>query len=162
MPGSWEPHTVSIMPDPRARPETALNAVRLLPVVLVLAILAAHFYRAGAMGSASGVTVALLPLLFARASWAARVLQAALVLGALEWLRTAAALIAVRQSMGQPYTRLAIILGAVALATALCALLFQWRPVARALRAWAREGTPAPSRAARTRRTRLRPPCLAS
>ncbi len=119
---------MSIMPDPRARPETALNALRLLPVVLVLAILAAHFYRA-AEWAGFGATVALLPLLFVRASWAARVLQAALVLGALEWLRTAAALIAVRQSMGQPYTRLALILGAVALATALCALLFQWKPL---------------------------------
>ena len=116
------------MPDPRARPETALNALRLLPVVLVLAILAAHFYRA-AQWAGFGVTVALLPMLLVRAPWAARVLQAALVLGALEWLRTAAALVAVRQSMGQPYTRLALILGAVALATALCALLFQWRPV---------------------------------
>jgi ABC-type methionine transport system permease subunit len=116
------------MPDPRARPETALNALRLLPVVLVLAILAAHFYRA-AEWIAFGVTIALLPLLLVRAPWAARALQAALVLGALEWLRTAAALVAVRQSMGQPYTRLALILGAVALATALCALLFQWRPV---------------------------------
>lgn len=116
------------MPDTRARPETALNALRLLPVVLVLAILAAHFYRAMEW-IGFGVTVALLPLLFVRAPWAARVLQAALALGALEWLRTAAALIAVRQSMGQPYTRLALILGTVALATALCALLFQWRPV---------------------------------
>lgn len=94
----------------------------------MLAILAAHFYRAMEW-IGFGVTVALLPLLFVRAPWAARVLQAALALGALEWLRTAAALIAVRQSMGQPYTRLAIILGAVALATALCALIFQWRPV---------------------------------
>ena len=117
-----------IMPDPRARPETALNALRLLPVVLVLAILAAHFYRAMEW-IGFGVTVALLPLLFVRAPWAARVLQAALALGALEGLRPAAALVAVRQSMGQPYTRLALILGAVALATALCAFLFQWRPV---------------------------------
>jgi hypothetical protein len=41
----------------------------------------------------------------------------------------AAVLVAMRQSMGQPYTRLAIILGVVALATGLCALLFQWRPL---------------------------------
>ena len=116
------------MPDRRACPETALNALRLLPVFVVLAILAAHFYRGWAWVP-FGITVALLPLLFVRAPWAARVLQAALVVGALEWLRTAAALIAVRQSMGQPYTRLALILGSVALATALCALIFQWRPV---------------------------------
>jgi hypothetical protein len=116
------------MPDPRTGPETALNALRLLPVVLVLAILAAHFYRAQAWVP-FGVTVGLLPILFVRAPWAARVLQAALVVGALEWIRTAAALVAMRQSMGQPYTRLALILGAVALATAACAFLFQWRPV---------------------------------
>ena len=105
-----------------------MNAFRLLPVVLVLGILAAHFYRAPAW-IPFGITVALLPLLFIRAPWAARVLQAALALGALEWLRTAAGLVALRQSMGQPYTRLAIILGAVALATGLCAFLFQWRPL---------------------------------
>jgi hypothetical protein len=100
----------------------------MLPVAIVLAILAAHFYRAYAWVP-FGITVALAPLLFVRAPWAARVLQAALALGALEWLRTAAALIAMRQSLGQPWTRLAIILGAVALATAACALIFQWRPV---------------------------------
>ena len=107
-----------------------MNALRLLPVVIVLAILAAHFYRAYAW-IAFGVTIALLPLLFIRAPWAARVLQAALAIGALEWLRTAAVLVAARQSMGQPYTRLALILGAVALATGLCALIFHWRPVRR-------------------------------
>ncbi|HEX4944135.1 MAG TPA: hypothetical protein VFV55_07255 [Usitatibacteraceae bacterium] len=109
-------------------PEIALNALRLLPVVLALGVLAAHFYRALAWVP-FGITVALLPLLFIRAPWAARVLQAALVAGALEWIRTAAGLVALRQSMGQPYTRLAIILGAVAVATGLCALIFQWRPV---------------------------------
>ena len=116
------------MPDPRTGPENDLNALRLLPVVLVLAILAAHFYRAGAW-VAFGVTIALLPILLIRAPWAARVLQAALAIGAVEWIRTAAALVAIRQSLGQPYARLVIILGAVALATALCALIFQWRPV---------------------------------
>jgi hypothetical protein len=105
-----------------------MNALRLLPVLLALAVLAAHFYR-GQWWVAFGAVVALAPLLLVRAPWAARVLQAALLAGAVEWLRTAAALVAVRQSLGQPYTRLALILGAVALATASCALLFQWRPV---------------------------------
>jgi len=105
-----------------------LNALRLLPAALMLAVLAAHFFRAQAWVP-FGVTVGLFPLLFARAPWAARVLQAAFALGALEWIRTAAALVAMRQSMGQPYTRLAVILGAVALATAACVLLFQWKPV---------------------------------
>lgn len=102
----------------------AMVALRLVPVVLVLGILAAHFYRAFAW-IPFGITVALLPFVFIRASWAARVLQGALLVGALEWLRTAVALVAMRQSMGQPWTRLALILGAVALATGLCALLFR-------------------------------------
>jgi hypothetical protein len=105
-----------------------LNALRLFPVLLALGVLAAHFYRAAAWVP-FGVTIALLPILFVRAPWAARVLQAALLLGALEWLRTAAALIAIRQSLDQPWTRLAIILGGVALATGLCALIFQSRAV---------------------------------
>lgn len=105
-----------------------MNALRLLPVAVALAVLAAHFYRAQAWVP-FGITVGLLPLLFVRAPWAARVLQAALAIGALEWLRTAAALVALRQSMGLPYTRLAIILGAVAVATALAAFIFQSRPV---------------------------------
>ena len=105
-----------------------MNALRLLPVALALAVLAAHFYR-GALWVPFGITLALLPLLFVRAPWAARTLQAALLLGTVEWLRTAAAFIAVRQSFGQPWTRLAVILGAVALATALCALVFRSRAV---------------------------------
>lgn len=102
--------------------------MRLLPVIIALAVLAAHFYRSQ-YWIAFGITFAFLPLLFVRAPWAARALQAALVAGAVEWLRTAAALIALRQSMGQPYTRLALILGGVALATGLCALIFRQRPV---------------------------------
>ncbi|MBL0140989.1 MAG: hypothetical protein IPP91_02720 [Betaproteobacteria bacterium] len=103
-------------------------ALRLLPVAIALALLAAHTYRAQAWVPL-GITVALMPLLFIRAPWAARVLQAALAIGALEWIRTAVALVALRQATGQPFARLAIILGAVALATGLCALIVQWRPV---------------------------------
>ncbi len=110
-------------------PEQPLNALRLAPVAVMLAILAAHFFRS-ALWVPFGLTLALLPLLAVRARWAARVLQLALLAGAVEWLRTAAALIAVRESFGQPWTRLAVILGAVALATALSALVFR----ARALR----------------------------
>jgi uncharacterized membrane protein YgaE (UPF0421/DUF939 family) len=123
------PHTVATASGQCGRrPETDVNALRLLPVVLALGVLAAHFFRAGAW-IPFGITIAILPILLIRAPWAARVLQVALLAGAVEWLRTAAALIAIRQSLGQPYTRLALILGGVALATVLCALLFRWRPV---------------------------------
>lgn len=56
------------------------------------------------------------------------------VLAALEWLRTAAALISLRLSLGQPYLRLALILGAVALLTAACLLLFRTERVRRYFR----------------------------
>lgn len=108
-----------------------MPVLRLVPVVLALALLAAHFYRAAAWAP-FGVTVALLPLFFVRAPWAARVLQAALVIGAIEWLRTLAGLVSLRQSMGQPYLRLALILGGVALATGAAALAFRSARV----RAW--------------------------
>lgn len=104
----------------------AMNIAILLGPALAFAVLAAHFYRAGAW-IAVAVVVALLPLHFVRAPWAARTLQASLALGAIEWIRTAAQLVALRESMGQPWTRLAFILGAVALATALCALVYETR-----------------------------------
>ncbi len=99
-------------------------ALRLLPVFLALGVLAAHFYRSS-LWVPFALALALLPLLAVPAPWAARALQVALLAGAVEWLRTAAALIAARQSFGMPWTRLAIILGAVAAATALCVLVFR-------------------------------------
>jgi hypothetical protein len=115
--------------------------LRLLPVIVALAVLAAHFFRSQ-YWVPFGVAIALVPIIFVRAPWAARVLQAALLAGAVEWLRTAAVLIAIRQSMGQPWTRLAVILGAVALATGLCALIFRW-PAVRARFGLERPRTPA-------------------
>jgi hypothetical protein len=103
-----------------------MNIAILLAPALAFAVLAAHFYRAGDWIPVA-LVVALLPLHFVRAPWAARTLQASLVLGALEWIRTVVQLVALRESMGQPWTRLAIILGSVALATALCALVFETR-----------------------------------
>lgn len=124
--GAWDDGARS--PALRAPPVNTLNALRLFPVFLCLALLTTHFYRAQAW-IPFALTIALLPLLFLRAPWAARILQAALAIGSLEWLRAAAVLVALRQSMGLPYTRLAIILGAVALATGLAALIFQSKSI---------------------------------
>ena len=87
-------------------------------------VLAAHFFRAGNLVLLA-VCLLLLPLLFVPRAWAARLVQAALVLGALEWVRTLAAFAGQRRAIGLPYTRLAIILGGVALATAACLLVFR-------------------------------------
>ena len=56
-----------------------------------------------------------------------RLFQVLLVLGALEWLRTLYLLAAMRIAWDQPWTRLAVILGTVALLTALSGLVFRSR-----------------------------------
>ena len=96
----------------------------LLPVVLSLAVLGAHFLR---YGSSIGVLAALLliALMFLRRPWVARVMQVVLVLGTLEWLRTMYELGHMRALQGQPYGRMLVILGIVAAVTLCSALLFQ-------------------------------------
>lgn len=99
-------------------------ALLLLPAALSLIVLGAHFLRAGNLVMVVLVLV-LLGLLGARRSWAARTVQIALLLGAVEWARTLVALAAWRSQAGEPMLRLVLILGGVALWTALSALLFQ-------------------------------------
>jgi hypothetical protein len=96
----------------------------LTPAALALLLLAAHCFRAGLVPLAA-LGVALVGLLFVRSPWSARLLLWALALGVLEWLRTAWVFAAARAALGQPYTRLLAILGAVALLTALAALLLR-------------------------------------
>lgn len=91
-----------------------------------LVLLGAHFYRAAAWPLVALSGVLLVALAWPRA-WVARVVQLALVLGALEWLWTASGLVQARLALGQPWLRLALILGGVALATAASALVFERR-----------------------------------
>jgi asparagine N-glycosylation enzyme membrane subunit Stt3 len=98
--------------------------LRLMLPILACVLLAAHFFRADQLALA--LASALLPLLLAvPRAWAARTMQVALVIGAIEWLRTLAEFAAVRISMGQPVLRLVAILVAVALFTAASALVFR-------------------------------------
>ncbi len=101
-----------------------MNFVRLLPVILSAIIMAAHFSRAG-MDVVAIVCLMLPFLLFIRERWIARAFQVLLVLGMFVWIHAAYNLIQLRQAMGEPWGRLAIILGIVALFTALSALVFQ-------------------------------------
>ena len=100
-----------------------MNALLLLPL-LALGLLGAHFYRAAAWPLV-GLCVVLVVLLAWRRAWVARLVQVALVLGALEWLWTAFWLVQQRLALGQPWLRLALILGAVAALTAASALVFR-------------------------------------
>lgn len=106
-----------------------VNFLRLLPVILSFLLLGAHFYRAGLVP----LTVACLAmpfLLLLRKSWIPRLFQVLLVLGAVEWLRTLYGFAAMRIAFGEPWARLAIILSAVALFTALSGLVFRNRKLA--------------------------------
>ncbi len=104
---------------------TGMATVALLvPVVLSLAVLGAHFLRYGNWIGVIGALV-IIALLFIRRPWVARLLQVVLVLGALEWARTLYALAAVRAAHELPYLRMSVILGAVALVTLCSALLLQ-------------------------------------
>jgi hypothetical protein len=98
---------------------------------LALLLLAAHLLHGGLLPLAV-LAVLLIGLLSVRRPWAARVLQAALLLAAVEWILTTVALAQMRLQHGQPYLRLTMILGAVTAFTLLAAWVFQ-RP---AMRAW--------------------------
>ena len=95
--------------------------LRALPVVLSALVLAAHFYRSRSLPLVA-LSLALPLLLLVRERWSARAVQAGLVLGALEWVRTLAFFAGQRMEVGRPWGRLAAILGVVAVLTALSAL----------------------------------------
>jgi len=95
-----------------------------VPVVLSLVVLGAHFMR---YGNSIGVfgSLVLIALLIVRRPWVARLMQAVLILGALEWARTLYELVQIRAAQGQPFTRMVVILGVVVAVTFCSALLFQ-------------------------------------
>ena len=101
-----------------------MNVLKLLPVVLSFLLLGAHFYRAGLV-PLTVLCVAVLFLLFLRKRWVPRLFQILLLVGAFEWLRTLYVFAAMRIAWDQPWGRLALILGGVALFTALSALVFR-------------------------------------
>ena len=105
-----------------------MNFLGLLPVILAMLLLGAHFYRAGWV-LLTVVCVVSLFLLFLRKPWVPRLLQVFLLLGAVEWFRTLYVFAAMRIAWGEPWTRLALILGGVALFTALSALVFRGRRI---------------------------------
>jgi hypothetical protein len=59
--------------------------------------------------------------------WIARMIQILLILSSIEWIRTIIVSIEERQAYGEQWTRLAIILGSVAVFTAGSSLVFLFR-----------------------------------
>ena len=101
-----------------------MNIVRLLPVILSVLLLAAHFSRADNFLMMLISLIAPL-ILLVRKPWVARAMQIVLLLGALEWVRTLVVIARARLALGEAWLRMAVILGAVALVTAISALVFQ-------------------------------------
>jgi hypothetical protein len=98
----------------------------LVPAGLSALVLGAHFLRRGDLALVAACPV-LLGLLFVRRLWAARLVQLALLAGALEWLRALAHLLPARRAAGEPWVRLVAILGGVALLALLGVALFETR-----------------------------------
>ena len=101
-----------------------MTTLYLAPPVIGFLLLAAHFFRAENY-LLMILSLFLTGLIFVRRPWAARTVQIALLLGSAEWLRSTIILAMARSEMGQPFLRLAIILGGVSLFTALSVLMFQ-------------------------------------
>ena len=100
-----------------------MNFIRLLPVIISFLLMSAHFYRAGHVALTIFCFLSLF-LLALKKTWIPRLFQLLLIGGALEWLRTLYNFAQVRIAFDQPWTRLAIILGTLALLTALSGLVF--------------------------------------
>lgn len=106
-----------------------LAALLMLPV-LALLLLAAHLVHAG-LRPLAVLAILLMGLLAVPRPWASRTLQVVLAVATIEWILTTVGLAQLRLRLGEPYVRLAVILGSVTLFTALAALAFQ-HPVLRA------------------------------
>jgi hypothetical protein len=103
-------------------------ALRISLYAAAALLLAAHFLRAR-----DHVLVALClaaPLLFLwRTRWSLVLLQLMAYAAAVTWTIVAIRLIQLRQSLGQPWTLAAVILGGVVLFTLLAGLLLNSRPM---------------------------------
>jgi len=103
---------------------SVMKALLYIPVVLSLVVLGAHFLRDESTIGVAG-SLLLIGLLVIRQAWVARLVQAALVLGTVEWLHTIYELAQSRAAQGESATRMIAILGVVAAVTFLSSLLFQ-------------------------------------
>lgn len=102
-----------------------MPALLLTLPTLSLTVLGAHFYRADELLLLALCALLLVLMLAWRRVWVVRLLQLGLMLGAAEWLWTIFLLVQQRLALGQPWQRMALILLAVALVTALSALVFR-------------------------------------
>lgn len=114
-----------------------------LPAILSLLVMGAHFLRLGNI-LVVVLLVVCIGLLTVQKPWAAYTIQTLLVLGVLQWLLTIGGIASTRMAGGEPWMRMAIILGTVTAFTAYAAWHFRHPK----LRAWFGTGAvepPAPA-----------------
>lgn len=105
-----------------------MTFVYLVPAILAELVLGAHFWRAGDWGLLLSFWAAPLLLLFGQ-RWSARATQLLLVTGTLVWIVALAEIARTRIAHGEPWIRMALILGGVALFTACAAIALQAKRV---------------------------------
>ena len=101
-----------------------MNIVRLLPVIFSFLILSAHFSR-GDLFVLSILLLIFPILLLIKKHWIIRLTQIVLIIGSIEWIRTLFVYVNQRQAIGEPYVRLVIIIGIIAIFTGLSTLVFR-------------------------------------
>lgn len=86
--------------------------LQLIPVVLSLFLIGAHFLRSGNL-ILVGLSLLCIGLLFVKKALVARLIQGVLVMAAIEWIHTTYLFASMRIENDMPWVRLVIILGVV-------------------------------------------------
>jgi len=107
-----------------------MSALLLIPAVLSLLVLAAHFLRSGNLLLVAGC-LAICPLMLLRKRWVARLVQVVLIVSALNWVLVTNSMAVDRIDQGRDWKRAAIILLSVALVNVISAILFSTPPLRR-------------------------------
>jgi len=100
-----------------------LTTIQLLPPLLSLLLLSAHFLRVGMLPITIILLVSPIILIFRKAV-TARIIQITLILGTAEWVRTIVSTIIYREHIQQPWGRYLIIMGTVTLFTFFSTFVF--------------------------------------
>jgi hypothetical protein len=100
-----------------------MTVLRTIPMVLASLVFAAHVMRWGYLWLVLVVVAMPVAALLIWRRPAMRAMQALLLLAAAEWVRTAVTIGMRRHADGEPWTRMAVILAAVAAFTVFAALI---------------------------------------
>jgi len=99
-----------------------MMALRIGLVILAALLLGAHFLRADNLALVA-LCLAAPALLFWKSRWSLILLQALAYAAALTWVAAAVQLVQMRQQLGLPWTTAVVILGGVALLSAIAGVL---------------------------------------